>query len=535
MESAALATTCGGTAVTAVAAGETPPTADLLADQVVKGASDGAPRVVTIPRCLLPACETAADLLQCNPLPAFDKTRYAAKKKLIAAASKRLVGDMYGLPFPQTPEEMFEKAEFGCGWLTKAFHRAGTLQESNSVKRIVSWRRFEGGGSGPKAEFELEYERPDGPLDTRLFVKMPFPLEENEGQRWLQEGKGTFGDNFGGEVLFYRYLSPHTPFPTPKFYFGDVCRESTEAILINARVDWPERGTTEFSNNEVFPPCGKCEDYLLTNPEDYYFAVVRRLGTFSGLAKAGKLGPENATLNWFNCGPTNDVNCMPGLQCELGAKAFIEQVAPHWFPARARTSAFLSNFVAKFQDFDQSQDSGRVAQFLYADPLYVGLHHQNGNSDNCYFYRDSTGKINAGVLDWGSTAPMSYASGLMGTTIGAQAEMLAAHDEGMVRAWADAYNAAGAPRMDVAELLLRYRLATCINAYCIFGTVDRMRLRDAAAMFKTLPAYNCEEIRKDFGTRFNMSMLYNRILLFILKGDYYWSALPEMLKRRGSR
>lgn len=506
-------------------------------DPAAKPADAGEPQETQeVPRNLRPACEIAAvGLLPCPVLP--PPKPYTTPKKLREAVSKRLVGDMYGLPFPHTPEDL--SANFGADWLSKALHAAGTLPKDNKVTRFFDCKRFEGGGSGPKCVFKVEYEKPDDALDTTLFVKFPYTLEENEQQRIL-EGRYKFGDAWGGEASFYRFLSPHIPFPVPKFYFADVCRESTESILINACVPWAEKDKTSFSNYEVFPPCGKCEDYMLKRPEEYYFAIMNRMGTFSGLAKADKLGPEAKKLNWLPGTPDNDVNLGPSLAGGTNARHFIEFCAPQWFSAKAKSKDFLDKFVSKFDDFTYHKEWRKVADFIYGDPKYVGLCHQNGNTDNCYFYKGGDGAVCAGILDWGSTAPMSYASGFMGSTIGALAEMLAEYDERMVRAWADAYHATGAPKLDVDELLLRYRLATCINAAGIFSNVDTYastpeKAKMAAESFKYCSAWNCDEIRSNFGIKFGMGMLYNRIMLFALKGDYYWSALPEFLKRSGKK
>lgn len=497
---------------------------------------DEPPIPAAAPRCLRPASEIAAKLIPTKPFPPAKK--YMALKKLVEAAEKRCVGDMYGLPFPQTPEEMLGDPKFGAEWLTNAFHAAGTLPKDNTVKSVVTWRRFVGGGSGPKAVFTVEYEKPDEELDTVLFVKMPHPLWENQQQRFIEEGQFKFGDNWGGEISFYRFLSPHVPYPNPKYYFGDLSRESTEAILINACVQWPEEGKTEFGPYEVLPPCGKCEDFLLTNPEEYYFAVFRRLGTFTGLAKANKLGPELKDINWYECNVKADVNAAPGFPgTENSVRTFVTTIAPHWFPDETKDPKFLDNFVKKFAEVQANHQT--IADYLYSDPLYIGLCHQNGNTDNVYFYKREDGTIDAGVLDWGSTAPMSLGSGFMGSTISGLGDMLAKHDDTMIRIWADAYHATGAPKLDVQELLFRYRLSTCISSYGIFSSCNQhttpQAIERSKAMFATLQGWNCDAIRADFGWRFQFGMLFNRILLFTLKGDVYWKAVVDLLARKGKK
>lgn len=485
------------------------------------------------PRCLQPGNRIGIQFKEC-PLPKPLQKTMAKKKFVEKVASQRLNGEMYGLPFPLNPEEMFDD-KYGVSWLNQAFHRAGSLPEDNNITKVLTWKRFTGGGSGPKAIFELELEKEDPNFDTKLFAKMPYSLEENEMQRFTESGQAKFGDNWGGELLFNRYCSTQVPFPVPKFYFGDINRDSTESILITSCVDWPDKEKTEFGPYEVFPPAGKCEDYLLIgDPLPYYLAIFKRMGQFAGLAKAGKLGPEVDKIEWYKYTPLNDVNCAPAFPgSELSVKKFVQEIAPHWFPAQVKRESFMKTFCEKMAECCQEQQ--KIAAYLYNDPLYIGLHHQNGNSDNLYFYKDANGKIDAGVLDWGSTAPLAYGTGFMGSTISAMGEMLAEYDDKLIRCWCDAYHQTGAPRLNGQEVLFRYRLATCVSAYGIFSTANGMASPQALAetkkSFKALSAWNCEEIRANFGMQFQMGMLYNRILLMALKGDTYWSALTTLSKR----
>lgn len=173
---------------------------------------------------------------------------------------------------------------------------------------------------------------------------------------------------------------------------------------------------------------------------------------------------------------------------------------------------------------------------MYADPMYVGLFHQNGNTDNCYFYKRDDGSIDAGILDWGSTSSMAFGSGFIGCTLSALPEMLAEYDEQMVRAWCDAYHETGAPKIDYEELLFRYRISTCISAYGVYsantmGFQNPQTVQAQKEVYQWFSAWNCDQIRSNFGLQFSNGMLWNRIILFVLKGDVYWDAFWKALKR----
>mmetsp|Transcript_12209 Transcript_12209/g.28668 ORF Transcript_12209/g.28668 Transcript_12209/m.28668 type:complete len:114 (+) Transcript_12209:33-374(+) len=108
--------------------------------------------------------------------------------------------------------------------------------------------------------------------------------------------------------------------------------------------------------------------------------------------------------------------------------------------------------------------------------------------------------------------------------------MMAEYDDRLVQAWLDAYLATGAPELDFEELLFRYRVATCVSAY---GTCSLTRnFLGAKALFAGAKAYNDEPMRRDFGLRFNLGMIYSRMVLLALRGDTYWGAVKEFHRRR---
>lgn len=490
----------------------------------------------TAPTCVRPAREVAPPFRKCPDVAPIIKRM--AKKAIVEAASKRLKGDLYGLPFPWAPEELASE-EFGAKWLTQAMRAAGSLSEDNAVKSIITMKRFVGGGSGPKGIVVVDYERPDEALDTKLFVKMPWPLSENADQRWVECGQAKFGDNWGGELCFYRWMAPHVPFAVPKLYFADICRESTECILIHGCVAWPEEGKTTFAPYEVLPPCEKCMDYQLKDPHEYYFATMRRLGAFAGLAKAHKLGPEQERIEWYNYGPQQDTFIVPGFpDTEKSVRKFIEEVAPHWFTPEMRDKAYLDKFEAKAKEVLPRQKE--INEFLYADPRYIGFHHQNGNVDNCYFYKREDGTIDAGVLDWGSTCKMAYSSGMLGCTVGAMGDMLVEYDERLVAAWLEAFQAQGPPEaLDYQELLFRYRLATVTSAYGKMAFALRLTspttIEESKRNFAKLASWDCEYMKQDFPLRFGVGSFFCVLVLLHKKGDVYWGALQRMLQRTAGK
>uniref|UniRef100_A0A7S1F3P4 Uncharacterized protein n=1 Tax=Noctiluca scintillans TaxID=2966 RepID=A0A7S1F3P4_NOCSC len=473
-----------------------------------------------VPRKLRPSTEVAAGLRpptkRLGPLMPTEN-----RKEFFQRAARRLRGDIFGLLFPATPEE-FVTEEFGARWLTDAFHRAGTLPADNRVVRITWWRRFEGGGSGPKTLFTVEYEKPDETLDTRLFMKQPYTIEENKTQRFIEEGQCRFGDVHGGEITFYQWISPHVPFSVPKYYFGDQNRESTESCLINAAMDWPETGSTA-SAYDLLPPCAKCEDWRLPDSHEYYFALMRRLGMLAGLEKAGHLGPDVRGLPWT---PYQhfDAKREPGLALHL--KQFVEEVSPQIWAERVRSKKFWTQFEGAMDLV--AKCSNDIGKYQYDNPLYVGFGHANGNTDNAYFFRDQDGRMDCGLLDWGQTGFMPYADEFQNSFASSLGEMLAEYDDRLIQAFADAYHEAGGPNLDVEELILRWRLSFASGLQAMLPMVIPFlseKHPQGRSFWKGIRAYNDDAIISNFTLNFGVSMLYNRVVLWSLRGETYLASI----------
>jgi len=485
------------------------------------------PGQIHVPRFMRPACEVAAPFKRNKKPSAYYLQRN--KKKFEENTLKRNRGEVYGLTMPFTPDELFsERGDYGCKWLTRAFHAAGSLPLDNRVEAFRFTTRFHGGHGGIKGMFQVKYAREDESLDELLFIKMPYPVSENSLVRYRDEAMGFNGDKFGGEWLFYRYLAPHLPFPVPKLYFGDVNRESTQAVCIIAAVPWPpsddHRSHEDFGPWECFPQCIKCEDYKLSDPAEYYFPIFKLMGTFAGMAKAGRLGPEQGELPWYDCTAQTDPCTAASTPDVVETLAhFILNVAPHWYPDEAK-GAWLGRFAEKSRRVLEHQR--QLGEFLYSDPRYMGLHHENANIDNAFYFRRDDGSLDCGMFDWAATCHLSYATGIMGCTVACLWETLAEYQEDLMKCWFDAYHAAGAPRLEWRRLMLHYRVATLIGAYGIFsmtrGQVD-------AGIYRQCESWRDDRVNEFFGSKYMHGMIYNRVMLMINMGDYFWNALEEIL------
>lgn len=474
-------------------------------------------------------------------------------------------GDLYGLPLPKVPEDLVTEA-FGPAWLTKAFRLAGSLPEDNEVV-AARLKRFtkRPGGSGPKAILDLEYAKADESLETRLFVKMPYTLEENEDQRVMEGGRNACGDIWGGEVHFYRWVSPHMPFPVPRFYFGDFSRRSADAVLIISAIPFPESDSTSagaFGPYEILPTTGKAEDFRYEGVHEYYLALCRSLGTMAGYDKLGKLGPyqgdckkmghlsldvaadygaetrtstpEAPCLWWSWYGPHlgeyGQGYASPHRAGLNGfyLRHFIERVAPHIFPPEMREKAWLAKMTHQMVVISRLLQN--IGRFAYSDPRYVALLNMNANSDNAFFWRRADGALEAGLLDFAATGKMSFPQAFHGMFTSALGEMVADHEDRFVEAFAEAYHATGAPALDVERLRLLLRVSTCGAVYGMIGMVGTWlggARGDRSEHWKRLQNYSDPLLAKEFSfnDKFMTSMFYQHAVLWWKRGDVYYEAL----------
>ena len=169
-------------------------------------------------------------------------------------------GDTYGFEFPYSVEMLLDARRFGAPWLTRAFQASGAISAENSVE-IVSAVEFSGGGAASKALLTVRYVRPDeprpeGPLQTELFVKMPHG-QPRKREKYLC---ACIYAQDGPEVLFAQRFAARVPVRAPRTYFAERCDRSTNFIIISERLPYATeaehpRGVADRAGDEgALPP-----------------------------------------------------------------------------------------------------------------------------------------------------------------------------------------------------------------------------------------------------------------------------------------
>merc|ERR1719323_1394314 len=191
---------------------------------------------------------------------------------------------IYGLDFPWSEATL---SEMGPDWLTQAMHTVGSLPEDNKVTKIIleSKIKVTTGNNGGKFLFEVEYEKEDPSLHTKLFAKVPFALEgATKSDRLSSSVNKQPAELY--EINTYRLLEASLGVKTPRFYFGDISNETSNWIIITERINFHDFNGNNFGKPtketpkplqafEIEGPYDKCIDYTLRGkPADYYMLLT---------------------------------------------------------------------------------------------------------------------------------------------------------------------------------------------------------------------------------------------------------------------
>jgi hypothetical protein len=361
------------------------------------------------------------------------------------------LGDATGLMVPAHIDAL--KAG-GARFLTQAFRAFGSISPANSVARITRYETCPGGSTGQKLFLSVEYEHPEPGLHADLFLK--FSRDFNDK---IRDDRGKH--EMAGEVRFAA-LSRLSGFPVkaPTAYFADYDDVSKSGLLITERI--------RFGTGGVEPHRGKCLDHEIADPLEYYREIVRSLARVSAAQHAPELKAEIAAR--FPDGPlaaTNGVIAAPAaLEAKVDRFAAFVARAPQLFPANIATPAFFEGLRRDAVRFDQHQ--AQVDRFLQADTDYIALCHWNANIDNAWFWREPSGALRCGLMDWGHAGKMNVGYCLWGALSSARGDILEAHLGDLLALFIAELRDAGGPALDLAELQLHMDLNMALAGLSYF-------------------------------------------------------------------
>lgn len=416
-----------------------------------------------------------------HPRDALPPFKRLTPKMVEEMSVQNLPGHWSGLKFPHNAKQLLS---FGPQWYTDAFHKFGTLPEDNRVTKVVHVEElplsgFDAAGGGAKKAFvTLEYAKPDPSLHTQLFAKFPFDYFGPPTEKAYRMQISTYSDIDSAELLTSLCCEHLMPFPIPKLYFCDINRDTTNYVLIVERIQFGRRGKVENGKVvekierkpfEVLPVCGKYQDYLLEDPAKIYYCIFREMAHLAAWDHQGRFETYFGPLQRYT--PEEFLKAQPRKPLKMKAKEvrcsstklIIEQaenfalnVAPQIFTPAGRDPQMLKKMKEDVLAIAPYFDDIRA--FISSSSDYVAAMHMNLQADNAYFWADEQGDLDCGVFDWCGFTRSPFVGNFMGCLSGADAEILDAHEEGLMRIFADEYKRYGGPAIDWKDLLLRYRL-----------------------------------------------------------------------------
>jgi len=429
------------------------------------------------------------------------------------------------MKFPHSAQQI---RDFGAKWLTEAFHNFKTIPSDNEVSRLVSVvdvpiSGFDCcGGSGPKVFITVEYSKPDPALHTELFAKMPWdpqsaypgvPAGIPEDYRFQTSG---MSDMEAREVECSALLETFLPFPTPKCYFCDVCGETTNYILICERIafgrrDIHEQGKVvekvERQPYDILPLCGKKQDFLLDDAPAFYYQLMRAMAQLSAWDHQGRYDKLLGPLRRFTIKEWMAKNLprkpMTKKVSEVEQKAamlkvdpaliFAAKIAPHLFSQAAVDPKHLKQVRDHLKTVSLHLED--IRGYLGNTSDFMGVQHGNLEIDKAYFWRDENDELDCGVLDFGGLGrDHSYVVSILGCLSGAEYDLLAGHEQGLLECFCQEFERYGGPPIQVQELLLRCNLCRLLSAFDTCQWIDRSVLME-------IPKEEWETIKSRFDAK----------------------------------
>mmetsp|Transcript_62697 Transcript_62697/g.178022 ORF Transcript_62697/g.178022 Transcript_62697/m.178022 type:complete len:529 (+) Transcript_62697:2279-3865(+) len=474
-------------------------------------------------------------------------------KQFKEAVARNDPGEFWKIPFPRTPEEL---KSMGPAWLTKAMHAAGTLPADNEVVKFTRFQVKAGdvtkegtadenmwGGAGCKVLLSVEYKNGPGDLTEGMFIKMPF---EFSGKNERYKNSITLASMDWSEVMYLNVLAGKTPVRTPRCYFADMNRSTTNSIIIMETIPYAAAGTTDVGPGEFFPAAGKYRDWDIPNVVDLYYAHAKCLAQFCAFYKQASQVTEQLDLCFVDEGSFRFRQGLNGYTASLSmaerdekftgflqdpslmafafssgfptnvATSFVQlgvdfclKVAPHYFPAALVEKNFSDRVFGQMHEMAHYlPELGFYTQLM---PEYFSLAHPNAQIDNAFFWRDAQGTTVAGLTDFGSSSHVPMPIMLGGGWCGAEPEMMDEHEEGLTRVFVDEFEKACGIHLGFDDFYLHVKLSQ-IATFC--GCCANL-----GGVYRIMPKAEWKTVKSRFDPKIDNTFLlrcYTVQIIFLL-------------------
>ncbi|WP_372758476.1 hypothetical protein [Litorivivens sp.] len=348
-------------------------------------------------------------------------------------------GDALGLDFPAHADALIAG---GAAFLTRAFRASGMLSENNAVSCINNAREVSGGSTGRKMLLVVDYKRPEPNLHNNLFVKFSrdFDNRRRDAAKVQMELEVRF-------ALLSQL--PDFPVVVPACYFADFHVQTGTGILITQCIP--------FGMDGVEPQYEKGLDHEMPDQLGHYQALIRALARLAGSHKAGRLG--NTVERSFPFDPTKlTVSARaPYTPAQIGERVddYIQLATenPQLFPGALGAETFFARLRDEAPRFQSL--SSRVITVLQSRPEMVALCHWNAHVDNAWFWRNDSGELTCGLMDWGNVSQMNVAVALWGCLSAAELPIWNEHFDDLLTLFISEFESCGGPLL-CRKTLLRH-------------------------------------------------------------------------------
>ena len=397
-------------------------------------------------------------------------------------------GDATGVSFPADAEALRAAGE---AFLTEAFRTFGSLSHENRVKRIVGLEPCPGGSTGQKLFLRVEYEQADPALHRELFVKFSRDFADPRRDRGRYEMES--------EVRFAALSHlPGFPIPVPFAYFADYHHDSGTGLIITERI--------AFGDGGIEPHRRKCLDHEIDDPLPYYRAMVTALARLAAAHKSGRLAPDiddRFPLSLAIVASDPIRYSEDELRAVLSDCATFAVRYPQLLPAEARSPQFVERMQR--DAFRIRQHEATIQRYLRGNPDLIALCHWNAHIDNAWFWRDSAGTLNCGLIDWGRVNQITVGAALWGCLSAAHHDIWEHHLDELLALFVSEYHEHGGALIAVEELerhLILHVASMGVARVLSFPEVVLFRLPEAATasgphdpvFLRSDPARNCLHI-----------------------------------------
>jgi len=332
------------------------------------------------------------------------------------------------LSFPADPAAL---RDGDVGFLTKAFQ--------TPVTKMTRCEEIPGGSTGRKILLDVEYADTTTERHRELFVKFSRDFDDPIRDRGRTQMES--------EVRFATLsLSPGFPIAVPHAQFADYHGDTGTGILITQRIN--------FGTNGIERQYEKCLDYEMPRPADHYRALLTGLARLAGAHRSGRL-PERLTSEFPVDLQAAAVGEPPPLTADrlhrrLARLAAFAETHPGLLPANVRSPEFLGRFAQQAPQVMEQEQA--IWRYLAEARDYIALSHWNANVDNAWFWTDSAGELQCGLMDWGCVSQLNLAMAIWGAMSGAETDLWNAHFEELLDLLCVEVHASGGPELDPAEL-----------------------------------------------------------------------------------